>query len=230
MKGPTSVAAILFAAIMLGPIASRADVVIPFGDATGTGPWNLSSTASTYSGVDVELSTPFTFGALSSLGATFTDNSGGADGGSPRIVLTDNANGDFFTIYLGTPPNFNDSSPATFTSNFSGLNLNNGTANSAFENSGSYVTLASLLANLTYSGDLIDEIDFIVDGGWAANGTQNLDLDSLNINGASYVTSQVSEVPEPSTLALLATMLALGGGLAFLTRRPRVTSSSTSIA
>lgn len=185
----------------------------------------MSSTSTTYSGIDVELSTPFTFGTLSTVIAYFTDNSGGADGGSPRITLTDNSNGDFFTVYLGTPPGFSDSDPATFTSNFSGLDLNNGTDNSAFENSGSYVTLASLMA--TYSGDLIDEIDFIVDGGWAANGTQNLDLASLDINGVSYATSQV---PEPSALALLTTMLALAGGFAFFARRRTKTRSSVSHA
>ena len=68
----------------------------------------------------------------STISASFTDNTGGADVGSPRFVSTA-TNGDFFSVYLGTPPNFNDNDPAAFTTAFSGVNLNNGTNNSAYE-------------------------------------------------------------------------------------------------
>jgi hypothetical protein len=127
-------------------------------------------------------------------------------------------NGDFFTVYLGTPPNFNDSNPAAFTTAFSGVNLNNGTNNSAYENSGAYVTLASLESNPLYSGDLINEVDFIVDGGWAANGTQDLTLTNLDVNGNIYDTS-VSATPLPAALPLFATALSGLGLLGWRRKR-----------
>jgi hypothetical protein len=209
--------AVAFAALTFTPGMASADAVTPFGNTTGTGPWDVSSTSTTYSGLDVALSSPITFSALATLSASFTDISGGADGGSPRIVLTA-TNGDFFTVYLGTPPNFNDSNPAAFTTAFSGVNLNNGTNNSAYENSGAYVTLASLESNPLYSGDLINEVDFIVDGGWAANGTQDLTLTNLDVNGNIYDTS-VSATPLPAALPLFATALSGLGLLGWRRKR-----------
>jgi hypothetical protein len=206
-----------FAALAFTPGMASADAVTPFGNTTGTGPWDVSSTSTTYSGLDVAISTPITFSALATLSASFTDISGGADGGSPRIVLTA-TNGDFFTVFVGTPPNFNDSNPAAFTTAFSGVNLNNGTNNSAYENSGAYVTLASLESNPLYSGDLINEVDFIVDGGWAANGTQDLTLTNLDVNGNIYDTS-VSATPLPAALPLFATALSGLGLLGWRRKR-----------
>ena len=201
-----------FAALTFTPGMASADVVTPFGDTTGTGPWDLSSTSTTSSGLDVALSTSITFSALATISASFTDNTGGADVGSPRFVLSA-TNGDFFSVYLGTPPNFNDNDPAAFTTAFSGVNLNNGTNNSAYENSGSYVTLASLKSNPSYSGDLINDVEFIVDGGYGANGTQDLTLTNLDINGNIYNTS-ASATPLPAALPLFAGGLGALGLLA----------------
>lgn len=189
------------AGILLVPGYAMADLITPFGNTTGTGPFVLTSSGplptTTFSGVDVTLSTPITFSSISSLGASFTDNTGGADGGSPRFEL-DASNNDFFLVYLGTPPNFSDSDPVAFTTAFSGTNLNNGTNNSANGNSGSYVTLASLEA--AFGTDLITDISLIVDGGWATNGAQSLDLDGIELNGEDLL----SQTPLPATLPLFA--------------------------
>jgi hypothetical protein len=191
-------ATVVFVTLTFTSGMASADVVTPFGDTTGTGPWDLSSTSTTYSGLDVALTTPITFSTLATLSLTFTDISGGADGGSPRLELYTSGS-DYFTVYIGTPPNFNDNNPATFTTSFSGTNLNNGTNNSSFQLSNTYQTLSSLEA--TYGSDLINDVQLQVDGGWAANGTQELVVNSLDINGTNYNTSAT---PLPPTLPLFA--------------------------
>jgi hypothetical protein len=203
------------AALALAPGLALADTVTPGDGATGNGPWTLTSVGFSDSYVDVSLSTPIAFDTLATLSATFTDTVGGVAGGSPRFGVYA-SNGDFFLAYLGAPPSFVEGDPATFTAAYSGTELNNGTNNSAYENSGSYVTLASLEA--TYGSDLITDIAFIVDGGWATAGnTQSLALNSIDINGQDY-SSSASATPLPATLPLFA------GGLGFvgyLTRRKK---------
>jgi hypothetical protein len=203
------------AAILLVPSYAMADSITPFGSTTGSGPFVLTSSgplpSTTYSGVDVTLSTPIAFSSISSLSASFTDNTGGADGGSPRFEL-DASNNDFFLVYLGTPPNFSDSDPVAFTTAFSGTNLNNGTNNSAIGNGNTFVTLASLEA--AFGADMITDISLITDGGWATNGAQSLTLKGIDLNGEDLLAA----TPLPATLPLFA------GGLAFvgyLTRRKK---------
>jgi hypothetical protein len=204
-----------FLALVLTPSLALADTVTPGDGATGTGPWTLSSVDYSDSYVDVTFSTPITFSSLSTLSATFTDITGGVAGGSPRFGAYA-SNGDFFLIYLGDPPNFVNPDPATFTAAYSGTNLNNGTNNSAFENSGTYVTLASLES--AYGSDLITDVAFIVDGGWASGGTQLLTLSSLDINGTNY-TSSLSATPLPAALPLFAGGLGAMGLLGWRRKR-----------
>src|SRR5208282_683531 len=112
--------------------------------ATGfpSGPFSLTSTASTYSFVEFTPGAWATVNSITSLSATFTDTAGGAYGGSPRIELDLN-NGGWFLVYLGTPPSFNDSNPATFTADFSNFNLTGGTNDTAYENGNTYSSFAS---------------------------------------------------------------------------------------
>jgi len=202
------------AAVLLvgGASVALANMITVGGGATGTGPYTLVSNSTIPdSYVDVTLSTPTAFNSITSLDAVFNDISGGADGGSPRIVLSA-TDGDFFDAYLGTPPDFNDSNPAAFTSAFSGVNLDNGTDNSAFKNGPPYQTLASLQTTTTppYDTDLIDDVTFVVDGGWATNGAQDLTLSALDLNGVNLLAP--SAVPEPTSLAILgAGMIGLAG-------------------
>lgn len=102
--------ALAAALLPMGISAAQADTVTPFGDTIGTGPWTLTSTAITYSGLEVDPAASFTFGQLTSLSATFTDITGGAYGGSPRLsVGLDNGGAvSYIHIALGTSPNYND--------------------------------------------------------------------------------------------------------------------------
>jgi len=201
------------AALLLlgGASLASADTITVGGGTTGTGPYELVSTSTTFSFVKVALSTPIAFSSITSLDAVFNDITGGADGGSPRIVLS-TPGADFFLAYLGTPPNFNDSNPAAFTSAFSGLNLDNGTNNSTFQNANTYQTFASL--QTTFGADLINDVTFAVDGGFAANGAQDLTLSALDLNGVNLLAP--SAVPEPLTLSLFGAGLA---GAAAIRRR-----------
>jgi hypothetical protein len=122
-----------------------------------SGPFGLTSTASTYSVVDFTPNQSFTYSQIQSIGATFTNSSGGASAGSPRVQINLNT-GDFIQIYLGTPPNFND----TNIDAFSGVNLINGTNNTAYENSGTYLPFSSFEA--AYGADTVTHVHFILDG------------------------------------------------------------------
>lgn len=205
------------ALILVGGASVASANTITVGDgATGAGPYALVSNSTTSdSYIDVTLSTPIAFSSITSLDAVFNDITGGADGGSPRILLFTSGS-DSFDAYLGTPPNFNDSDPAVFTSGFSGVNLDNGTNNSDFQNSGTYQTLASLQA--VYGTDMIDDITFAVDGGWAANGAQDLTLAKLDVNGTNLLASS-SPVPEPSSLPMLLAGLGMIGGAVYFGRK-----------
>jgi len=191
--GMLPLAGMLLAFASTGAIA---DTVFPYDSTTGTGPWDLvSDSTHADSGVAVLFDTPFALNSLTTLSATFTDNIGGAIGGSPRIGLYA-SNGDFFMVYLGTPPSFNDTDEAAFTSAYSGTNLINGTSDSALGNSGSYQTFASLLPS--YGTDSIVAAALIMDGGWARD--LDLTLYSLTFNSTSYST----DMPLPAALPLFA--------------------------
>jgi hypothetical protein len=153
------------------------------------------------------------------LSASFTDTAGGADAGSPRFALSA-TNADFYLVYLGTPPNFNDSNPATFTTAFSGTNLI--TERTIAHSRMGKRTLASFEA--AYGTDVISDAFFILHGGYAANGPRSLTLNSININGTDI---PVSATPVPAALPMFA------GGLGFvgwLMRRKKRTANNLAAA
>jgi hypothetical protein len=207
------VVSLVGALTLLPSFHAKADAVSPFGATTGTGPWTLTSTASTYSGLEIDPA-PLTFSQLSSLSVTFTDLAGGAYGGSPRfsVGLQDGADVHFIHISLGTSPNFADNDPAAFTTAFSGFNVigNNDTGRydtSQFVGGSPFTDYSSALALL---GSLkVTELDFVVDGGWGANGVQQLTVNEFNFGSTS-------ETPLPAALPLFATGL---GALGLIARR-----------
>ena len=208
--------AILALMVLISPLASpaHADVVTISGDATGSGPWVLSSPTgfSSYGEIDVALTTPIPLSSLANFSAVFTDILGGVGNGSPRFQLTA-TNGDFFSIYLGPPAfNFSDPNPVTFTAAFSGQNLDNATKDTGFQNLFPSGTFASFF--LTFGTDMVDEFSFIVGNG--GNAPQSLTVGSLTLNDTTYgVSAPVAAVPEPSSLLLLMPGLI---GFAFLRR------------
>jgi len=213
-------AAILAFAATGANAAAFTGTLSPFDDATGTGPWTLTSEPSlTDSGVAITATSSTTFAELTNLNAVFQDIAGGAYGGSPRISVGFTQQTSFLHIYLGTSPNFDDSAPALFTAAWSGTNLIGNNDPARYDTSqfaggsvvGDYTAALALLGNLT-----ISEIDFVVDGGWGANGRQELVLCGINVNstafGGACSTRAVDDVP---TLPLMVT----GMGLGFLALR-----------
>lgn len=211
----------IYVAAVLGmfafvPGVALADTVTPFGSTTGTGPWDLVASydpitsTGVFSGVEVTLSTPIQFSSLATLSATFTDILGGYAAGSPRFNLFATS-GDYFFVYpshdLGA---MTDST--TFTSSFSGVNLNNSDQNSQFHLGSNYVTLATLES--FYSTDLISVIDFIIDA--SSGNPQHLTLNSITINGTTF---SASTTPLPAALPLFATGLGALGLLGWRRKR-----------
>lgn len=185
-----------------------------FGDTTGAGPWDLTSEVNgTYSGITITATSTTSFAELTNLNVVFQDIAGGAYGGSPRISIGFTTNPGFLHIALGTSPNFNDSNPALFTAAWSGANVigNNDTGRydlgpfggSAFTD---YAAALAALGNLD-----ISEIDLVLDGGWGANGRQELLACNININSVSFGNGcSTRQVDEASTLPVMAAGMALG--------------------
>ncbi|MBL8289742.1 MAG: PEP-CTERM sorting domain-containing protein [Rubrivivax sp.] len=203
---------------LLGATTAQADPITGTyttgGATTGTGPWTLTSTDSTFSVLRFIPGTAVTFGALSSVSVNYTSTQGGAGGGAPRIVFVLDGNGDtvedhFLTAYLGTSPNFNDS-VAAFNA-LSGANiLNNDTgrfdlSDATFGGSPftDYTAALAAAASMT-----VLRASLILDSFGGADRT--LIVEGINLGSASAV-------PEPATLSLIGlAVFALGA-----TRRRR---------
>jgi hypothetical protein len=135
--------AILFVLVFVGvsngaPVTGTYDPMPGgLGMTTGTGPWQLTSTDSTFSLLRftpdtvfefdqfTDLSVSFTSPAMNALGGQNQPNAGGG-GGAPRLSVALDTNGDLtidggMLIHLGTSPGFVDS-PASLTA-LSGMNL-----------------------------------------------------------------------------------------------------------
>ncbi|MGH7007732.1 MAG: PEP-CTERM sorting domain-containing protein [Stellaceae bacterium] len=183
----------------------------PQNQATGfpNGPFSLTSGPTNFSYVDFIPNQTFSLNNITGLSANFTDISGGADVGSPRFVVQ-LANGNFYSTYLGTPPNFNDSNPAAFTTAYSNFNFVNATNNTGFENSGSLHTFTSFEAGADGS-QIVTDVFLILDGGFGVNGPQALTLNSLSV--------QFLAAPEPATWTMMAAALGLLGFLVARRRR-----------
>lgn len=183
----------------------------PLNLATGfpNGPFSLTSGPTTFSYVDFIPNQTFSLNNIVGLSANFTDTAGGADVGAPRFVVQ-LQNGNFYSTYLGTPPNFNDNNPAAFTTAYSNFNFVNGTNDTGFMNSGSLHTFASFEAGADGS-QIVTDVFLILDGGFGANGPQALTLNSLSV--------QFLAAPEPATWTMMAAALGLLGFLVARRRR-----------
>ena len=83
------------------------------GATTGTGPWTMTSTDSTFSILRFVFNTPVTFSDLTSLSVAYDAQLGGIGGGAPRIALVVDTNNDLiadgsFLIHWGPAGSFAD--------------------------------------------------------------------------------------------------------------------------
>ncbi len=84
-----------------------------FGNTTGTGPWTLTSTNSTYSELDFVFAAPVNFGDLTSLSVDYISNLGGIGQGTPRIYLLVDADSNgladgYIQLHFGPAGSFSD--------------------------------------------------------------------------------------------------------------------------
>ena len=175
------------------------------GATTGTGPWNMTSTNSTYSVLRFVLDPGqgITFNDLTTLSYTYDSNLGGIAGGAPRsaIVFTDSTQ---LLVHWGPAGTFVDPTLGD------GLNTGNiltMTDNGRYDLSGvggsAYTDYATALA--TAGTKEVSRISLIID----SFGGHDRDFD---IHGMD-----VQAVPEPATMAVL------GAGALALIRRRRAT-------
>src|SRR5690348_4491513 len=210
----TFAAALPAFATVVTAIGSYSNDADPLNMATGfpNGPFNLTSTntgaTTTYSYVDFFPTATFSLNNITGLTANFTDTLGGSQLGAPRFVVG-LANGNFYSVYLGPPPSFAQSSPSAFTTAFSGLNLVNATNDTGFENTGTYKTFADFQASADGS-QIVTDVAFVLDG---ANATSN---QALTLNSFSV---QFLAAPEPATWTMMAAALGLLGFLVARRRR-----------
>lgn len=212
---PTALMALVVAAGSV-PSAQATPVAGTFtlgGNTTGTGPWNMTSTDSTFSSLRFVFNSSIKFQDLDSLIYTYDSNLGGIGGGAPRSQVVLDTNGDtiadsFFVIHWGPAGSFSDT---TIGNNLSTGNLLALTDNGRYDLSGvggsAYTDRAAALA-LPSNWDVL-RISILLD----SFGGNDRDFD---IHGVS-VTSKSASVPDASNTALL--FGAVLAGLALLRRR-----------
>lgn len=154
--------------------------------ATGSGPFHLTATPSTFSYVQYLPSGPaLTFADLTSLSANFVSNSGGSGGGAPRLSvrLFDGVTQRSLLIYLGNSPNFTDTDAVLNT--WSGVNLigNNDAGRydtSAFPGGSPFSTYAAALALL--GSQQVVRVTYILDT-FSPFPNRDETLNSINLIG-----------------------------------------------
>lgn len=208
---------LLLTCILLLPVVANATTITGTYDTdvssgsqtTGTGPYTLTSTDTTYSLLTFNPSTNFKFSDITNLNVDYDAGLGGIGGGSPRLEVdfTDNS---YLQINFGPAGSFVDT---TLGAGNSG-NLVAMTDLGRYDNSG---TGGSFYSNLTTALSLA--------------GNKNVDsltliLDSFGGNDRSFTVSainvDVTGTPEPGTILLMAAGL-LGAGI-FSRRRLRATN------
>ena len=195
---------------------------VPSGNTTGTGPWTLSSTDSTYSELDLVFSSGIDFGNLTSLSVDYNAIKGGIGGGGPRIYLlldTDHNgtyDGKYIQIQFGPAGSFVD--PALGPGNTGNLLalLDNGRYDLSGLGLSAYTDRAAALA--AASGFSVLEADLVLDSFGGADKT-------FLINGITAA-GTVAAVPEPANWA----MMIAGFGLAGAAMRRRKIAPSISFA
>lgn len=214
---PTALLALVVAAGS-APSAQATPVAGTFtlgGNTTGTGPWNMTSTDSTFSSLRFVFNSSIKFQDLDSLIYTYDSNLGGIGGGAPRSQVVLDTNGDtiadsFFVIHWGPAGSFSD---PTIGNNLSTGNLLALTDNGRYDLTGvggsGYTDRAAALALAQVNNWDVLRISIILD----SFGGNDRDFD---IHGVS-VTSKSASVPDAANTAVL--LGAVLAGLAIFRRR-----------
>lgn len=187
----------------------------PGGDgnqATGSGPFSLTATNSTFSYVDFIPNEFLTFGQLTSLFAVFVSNIGGSGGGTPRfsVGLDDSGTEKNLHILLGFSPAFNDSDVVL--NFFNGFNVigNNDPGRYDTSNFSGGSPFTDYSTTLALVGSLqVQDIFFVTD---TFDPFPSRDETLFALGG----TFTPAEVPEPGSLGLIGVGLLL---LATIRRR-----------
>ena len=191
------------------------------GDTTGTGPYTLTSTDSTFSVLRFVNNETFNFADLISLQLTYDAQQGGVGGGTPRIAVVTDANHDGvadgdFLITLGPAGSFAD--PSLGVHSTGNLLAQNDLGRYDLSDIGGsfYTTYADALATAGSFGVL--RFSILVDSFGGA--------DRTFVIGADGVTASTgAALPEPASWALMI----LGFGVAGATLRRRSLTAQRSV-
>jgi hypothetical protein len=186
------------------------------GDTTGTGPWTMTSTDSTFSILRFVFDTPIKFQDLTSLGAAYNAVLGGIGGGAPRFALVTDADGDnvadgSFLLHWGPAGSFTD--PTLGLGNTGNLLAltDNGRYDLGGVGGSAYTDRAAALA--LAGGYFVLRASLILDSFGGADKT--FVIDGISAEGP------LAAIPEPATILLLGSGLAWLGGSAWRGHRRR---------
>ncbi len=186
------------------------------GATTGTGPWTLTSTDSTFSVLRYVFNAPVAFGDLTSLSADYIANLGGIAGGSPRFALVTDANNDSvadgqIVVLWGPAGSFVDPTlGAANTGNLLAL-LDNGRYDLSGIGGSAYTDRATALS--LASGLSVLRASLIVDSFGGAD--RNFTVNAIAVEA-------VNAVPEPATWAMMVLGFGAVGGALRARRKVRV--------
>ena len=181
--------AAMLAVLVLGITApqSRATVITGTytlgGTTTGTGPWNMTSTDSTFAVLRFVFDAPIAFQSLTSLSYNYDSNLGGIGGGAPRSVVVFD-NGSSLTVHWGPAGSFVDPTIGD------GLNTGNllaltdvgrydlgGVGGSAYTDRNAALALAGTMN--------VVRVSLILDSFGGNN--RNFDIHAVNVTGGTSV-------------------------------------------
>lgn len=175
------------------------------GATTGTGPWTMTSTDSTFSVLRFLPGTPIDFGDLTNINVDYNAVLGGIGGGAPRIVVVTDANHDTvadgqFTIHFGPAGSYVDASLGVANSgNLVALN-DVGRYDLGLIGGSSYTNYDAAIAIAENYGVL--RLSLVIDS--FGGNDRTFIIDAINAEGPAAV-------PEPATLALFGLGLAALG-------------------